>query len=116
MDIKAPMNSGIVKLMNSNPIESFFVDMQAIINRIGRNALLAAWYVKWNSLFLRPEALAIEVERVYRNNRNTYRISPELLRNPVLEALRSLNGNVLLPQAYPEGAPYIHQHHQDMQH
>lgn len=110
MDIKAPMNPGFIKLMNDNPVESFFVDIgkadiQAITNIIGRNALLAAWYVKWNSLFLRPEALAIEVERVYRSNKNTYRISPELLRNPVLEAIRSRNGNVLLSQAYPEGAP-----------
>lgn len=110
IDLKVPMNVQITKLLNDNPTENMFInfglpDILSTLTIIGRNALLAAWYVKWNSLFLRPEALSIEVERVYRNNQNIYRISPELLRNPVLESIRSKNGNVLLSQAYPEGSP-----------
>lgn len=104
MDLKAPMN------IPANPVESYFVnlgraDIQAILGTVGRNALLAAWYIKWNTLFIRPETLGIEVERVYRTNENPYKISPELLRNPVIEATRSHNGSALLTQAYPEGAP-----------
>ena len=110
LDLKVPLNPGIVKLMKANPTEAFFVnlgraDMQSILNLVGRNALLSSWYAKWNTLFPRPEAIAIEVERVFRDNRNTYCISPELLRNAVLEGVRSRNGNVLLSQCYPEGAP-----------
>jgi len=104
MDLKVPMN------IPSNPVEAYFVnlgraDIQSILTIAGRSALLAAWYIKWNSLFLRPEALGIEVERVYRTSTNTYGISPELLRNPVIEAVRAQNGNALLSQAYLEGAP-----------
>jgi membrane-associated phospholipid phosphatase len=110
MDLKVPMNPGIIKLMNNNPTEVGFVnlgkpDIQSLLTIIGRNALLAAWYIKWNTLFLRPESLGIEIERVFKDRSNRYRISPELLKNPILETLRSKNGNVLLPQAYPEGAP-----------
>ena len=106
IDLKVPMNTGIT----SHPVEGYFVnlgraDIQSILTIAGRSALLAAWYVKWSTLFLRPEALGIEVERVYRDNCNVHNIAPELLRNPVIEAVRSRNGNALLRQAYPEGAP-----------
>lgn len=106
LDMKVPMNPGIAKL----PTEDHLIDLgkydvQATIGMIARNSLLAAWYVKWNSLFLRPEAYGIEVERVYRTNRNKYGVSLELLKNPVLEAIRSKNKSSLLTQVYPEGSP-----------
>lgn len=110
MDMNVPMNPGIMKLLNSNKSEGHFVnfgkpDIQSSISMVGRNALLATWYIKWNSMFLRPEAFGIEVERVFMDKHNKYGISPELLRNPVLSTIRSLNGNVLLSQVYPEGSP-----------
>jgi membrane-associated phospholipid phosphatase len=80
-------------------------DIQALLGMAGRSAQLAAWYQKWHALFLRPEAFGLEVERVYRNSMNPDHISGELLRNPIIERIRSQNGNALLPQAYPEGAP-----------
>ncbi|CAH6419313.1 Hypothetical protein HVR_LOCUS515 [uncultured virus] len=110
LDMKASPNPEIARLLNETPMEGFFVDfgrsdIQATISMIGRNALLAAWYVKWNTLFLRPEAYGIEVERIFRNKRNRFGISPELLRNPVLQAVQKENGNTLLSQVYEEGSP-----------
>ena len=110
LDMNVPMNPGIAKLLNDNPVESFFVnfglpDIQGTLGTVTRSSLLSAWYVKWNTLFLRPEAYAIEVERVYRNSRNKYGVSHELLINPVIEAVRSRNGSALLTQVYEGGAP-----------
>lgn len=110
LNMKVPMNPSISKLLEENPVESYFInlgrcDIQGTLAIVARSALLAAWYVKWNSLFLRPEAYGIEVERVYRDNRNKYGVSHELLINPVIEAVRSHNGSALLTQVYEEGAP-----------
>jgi len=108
MNLKVPMNPGIAKIMNENIVEVGFInlgsaDIQSALTLIGRSALLLSWYVKWNTLFLRPEALGIEIERIFRDRINLYGISPELLKNPVLETIRSINQNVLLSQVYPEG-------------
>lgn len=109
LNMKVPMNPGIVKLSNDNPVEEHFInfgrpDIQATTNMIGRNALSAAWYIKWNSLFLRPEAYGIEVERVFRDHRNKYGIPHELIDNGVINAIRSRNGTALLTQVYGEGS------------
>lgn len=109
INFEVPMNRQIQNLFNNNLVENYTVDfgkieIQSILNVIGKKALLAANYIKWNTLFLRPEALGIEVERVFRDGHNKYCISDELLRNPVLNAVRSLNGNVLLSQVYCEGS------------
>lgn len=110
LDQKVPMNPGISKLLSQNPTEGFFVDLgradiQTTLAMVGRAALSACWYVKWNTLFLRPEAYGIEVERVYRDRRNKFGVSPTLLDNAVLQAVRSRNGTALLSQVYEEGAP-----------
>jgi membrane-associated phospholipid phosphatase len=110
MDLKVPMNPGIAKLLAANPVEGLFInlgraDIQEVINMVGRSGLLAAWNHKWDDMFIRPEAYSIEVERVFRDKRNKYGISPELLKNPVIQALQSRNGNALLQQAYSEGSP-----------
>jgi hypothetical protein len=106
MDMGVPMNKGIKELSSEKHFVNFGKpDIQSAISMIGRNALLAAWYVKWNTMFLRPEALGIEIERIFMDKHNIYNISAELLRNPVLNAIRSQNGNVLLSQVYPEGSP-----------
>jgi membrane-associated phospholipid phosphatase len=74
-------------------------DLQAILGLVGRSALSSAWYVKWNSLFLRPEAFSIEVDRVFNDGRNRHHISSTLLSNPILKRTK------ILSQVYPEGAP-----------
>lgn len=106
MNLGVSLNCGFP----TSSVESYFIDMgradiQSVITMVGRSALLAAWYVKWNTLFLRPEALGIEIERAYRCGNNMHNISPELLHNPVLEAVREQNGTTLLSQVYPEGSP-----------
>ena len=104
MDLGVPMN------IPNDPIQDHlinfgYLDFQGILGKIGKEVLSAAWYIKWNTMFLRPEALGIEVERVYQNDENQYKISHELLNNRVIEELRTLNGNALLSQVYPEGSP-----------
>lgn len=62
MGLKVSMNPGIKRLLSENPTEGFFVnfgkpDIQSTINLVGRNALLAAWYVKSRfGTFLLPQA------------------------------------------------------------
>jgi membrane-associated phospholipid phosphatase len=105
MGLKAPLNPGIQRLLSENSVEGFFVnfgkpDIQSTMNLIGRNALLAAWYIKWNTLFLRPEEFGIELER---SKGKSYR---QILENRILKDIKSRFGTSLLPQAYPEGSPY----------
>jgi hypothetical protein len=110
MDLKVPMNPGILKLSSNNHVETNFInfgkpDIHSMLSIVGRSALLAIWNIKWNELFIRPEAFGIEIERVFKNKENLYGISPNLLKNASLVAVRSKNGNVLLSQSYPEGSP-----------
>jgi len=110
IDMGVPMNPSIIKILDNNPAESLSInlgryDIQTTLAMIGRNALLIAWYMKWNTLFLRPEAYGIEVERIFRDKRNRYGISEGLLANRILHAVRSKNGTVLLSQVYAGGAP-----------
>lgn len=87
------------------PTFSNKLDIQCVMAIIARTSFIFCDYVKWNTLYLRPEALGIEIERVFKGRKNIYAISPELLKNPVLPAIRNLNKNVLLSQVYREGAP-----------
>jgi hypothetical protein len=110
MDWKVPFNPGLQQTLKDNPTERFFIncgkpDMLAAITMIGRNSLLAAWNHKWNDMMLRPEAYGIEVERVFKDKRNRYGVAPDLLRNPVLQAIISKFDSHLLTQVYPEGCP-----------
>jgi len=84
-DLKVPLNYPFDK----NTIHSFIFQ---IINK----ALMVSSYHKWNSLFLRPEAYSIQI-----NNS----ICKEILMNPVMKKLKSINGNYLLTQVYPEASP-----------
>lgn len=97
-----------VKLIESceyNHVNMGKADILASLAMIGRNALLAASYVKWNSLILRPEALGIEVERCFREKNNKYDISSKLLNSPMLRYIKDHNTNCLLTQVYSEGSP-----------
>ncbi len=107
-NLNIPMNEGIIK--ETNNVEGLSVDLgrsdlESMLGLVGRSALLAAFYQGWNNMFLRPEALGIEIERIYRKGSNIHNISSELLINPVLEAVRAINDNVLLSQVRSEGAP-----------
>jgi hypothetical protein len=74
-------------------------DLHATLGIVGRSALAGAWYVKWNSLFLRPEAFSLEIDRVFNDGRNRHHISNVLLSNPIIKRTK------ILSQVYPEGAP-----------
>lgn len=80
-------------------------DVEAVLGMVGRNALLAAWYTKWNGMGVRPEAVGIEVERIFKTGHNPCSISDTLLKNSVLPAIYNKQKSYLLPQVYPEGAP-----------
>lgn len=65
----------------------------------------AAEYIQWHTLILRPEAYGIEIERVLRDKINTYGVPNAILSNPVLPAIRKIQANCVLTQAYPSGSP-----------
>lgn len=103
--LKVPLNPALNKSKVEQPYVNLGLpDIEAMLSIIGRNALLAAWYVKWNTMFLRPEALGIEIERITRDSTNRYDISNKLLQNPIMEQLKAKNGNHILSQVYPEGS------------
>ncbi len=80
-------------------------EIGSVMAMIGRQALAAANYIKWKCLYPRPEMAALEVERVYKERRNRYGISLELLQNDILVLAQEKNGTSLLSQVYPEGSP-----------
>jgi membrane-associated phospholipid phosphatase len=68
-------------------------------------ALLAAWYQKWLlHRRTRPEEFGGRVHQT-RTGAATYPIHTDLLNSAALKSAFAANGNYLLPQAYPEGAP-----------
>ena len=80
-------------------------DLQAVLGLIGRTAWSAAWYAKWNILNIRPEALGLEINRVFNDRRNRHNLPDSLLQNPILTAIQNKQHNYVLTQCYPEGAP-----------
>lgn len=105
--IGSPFNESINRLVDVEiPYINFGkIDIQSTLYICGRNALSAAWYVKWNTLVPRPEAYGIEIERVFRFQRNKYGVSPKILNNPLIKICRTVNKTALLSQVYQEGAP-----------
>jgi hypothetical protein len=114
IDLKIPINLGFTPLINDQ-VGAFNIEADIIstLNIIADKAILSAFNMQWNTMFFRPEALGIEIERIYRNNSNEFLISPELLRNPVLKAIKSKNGNRLLSQAHYQGAPLHPSNHSE---
>ena len=81
------------------------LDIKCLLGIVSRNASLCCSYVKWNTMFLRPEALAIRIENLYKTENNTGLISDDLLKSNVLEMVNFINSNLLLTQVFPEGCP-----------
>ena len=85
-----------------------FADITATTLLVVRNALSVASYMKWNTLVLRPERYAIEVERVFRTKINAHSIPSILLKNDIIGTLcnnENRGGICILSQVYPDGAP-----------
>ena len=95
-----PVNANIEPLINFGK-----VDVLTSIATVCRKAMLACWCHKNKALFIRPEEGGIIVERQRLGIANNPDISLEITNNPVLASIFALNGNYLLPQAYPEGCP-----------
>ena len=77
----------------------------ALLPEVSSRALKAVWFQKWLvHRRLRPEEFGGRVE-VMRRNLATYPIHSDLLNSDALDALFSIQGNYLLPMAFPEGSP-----------
>jgi len=104
----APFNAGIPVNSSFNGYINFGrPDIETCLGSVSRLALLAASCQKIRALFIRPEEVGIIVNRI-KNNLNTVhnpRLGDELINSPIINDIFSINGNYLLPQAYPEGAP-----------
>jgi hypothetical protein len=80
----------------------YLLYLLAIVTQV---ALTACWYQKWMvHRRLRPEELAGRVEN-HRRRRAAAPLHEDLLASAALAATESRQGNALLAQAYPEGAP-----------
>ena len=76
-----------------------------LVAKVAHAALKAAWYQKWMvHRRLRPEAFAARVQFQAAGERD-YGLPGELFETEVVSRLQSLNGNLFLPLAYPEGSP-----------
>jgi membrane-associated phospholipid phosphatase len=79
-----------------------------LISKASVLALKSTWYHKWLvHRQLRPEEMAYEVDRLFSNRAVSYEGQPHLslLESPLLKIINEQQGNVLLAQAFPEGAP-----------
>jgi hypothetical protein len=59
---------------------------------------------KWSHFKLRPEALALEVDRAIRTKHNRYNLPETLLNHDILKLIFLKQGNYLLSQAYSDGS------------
>jgi len=76
-----------------------------LVARAAEVSLRTAWYQKWLvHRRLRPEVLAARLEN-QRTGAKDYGINAELINSSAVSTVLSANGNVLLPQAFPEGSP-----------
>ena len=67
-------------------------------------AMNTTWMYKWCKLGYRPEEMAYQVH-LKKTEGSGLEFPTSLLNNPVLNEIFAQNGNYLMPQAYPEGAP-----------
>ncbi len=80
-------------------------DICCLLGLACRLALLAAWFQKWLvHRRTRPEEFGGRVHQT-KTEAATYPIHTDLLNSAALKSAFAANGNYLLPQAYPEGAP-----------
>jgi membrane-associated phospholipid phosphatase len=80
----------------------------AELNKATTLALEAAWFYKWQvHRSARPEEMAYEVNLLANESKEPYKGIPYfgIFTSPILKKVRQLQGNVLLSQCYPEGAP-----------
>lgn len=80
------------------------LDLYELICTAVRSCMLCAWYHKWSILKIRPEAFGLEIDRKLGQGEGIV-INEELLSSKILEKVFQKQGNYLLSQAYPEGAP-----------
>jgi membrane-associated phospholipid phosphatase len=79
-------------------------DIQDVLHRAMRLALVASWQVKWTVMFIRPEVAGIAVERARRESGECF-VHQALFTCKVLDEIFKQWHSYLLPQAYPEGSP-----------
>lgn len=107
LNMNIPKNKEFKEYIDKNGDIIYFTNYESfksILMFLMSEALLVSNKIKWNTLSIRPESYAIEVERVLRDTlrHNEYKIPIELLRNPVIQH----NGNGLLSQTSSYGAPF----------
>jgi hypothetical protein len=75
------------------------------VSRAANIGLKTAWYQKWQvHRRLRPEVFASRVDS-QRSGAKAYGIHADIFNSAVMNSLAAQFGNVLLPQAFPEGSP-----------
>lgn len=83
-----------------------FADVMNLISRVSQCILKAVSYHKWLvSQKIRPEAMAMIVERIFQTDKNPHDLHEDLLDSKTLGHVYKKNGNLLLPQVYESGAP-----------
>jgi len=104
-DALAPENP----YLNSNTQAGFVTfglpHLLDFVVKAARVGLEGAWFHKWLvHRRLRAEVFAARVENQLNGSKH-YAIHPDILNSAAVETLFNINGNQLLPQAFPEGSP-----------
>ena len=106
MGVPANKSSPYYNINNQGPFITFgAADLLTLLGEVTRVALKAAWVHKWiRNRRLRPEVFALRIE-TNRINKTNYPIHIQAFNNEISKELLKVNGNLLLPAAYPEGSP-----------
>ncbi len=104
-----PFKPGVA-VYGSSPSQTGFTSwggphMLDVLTGVANLALRAVWFQKWFvHRRLRPEAYAGRVE-VHASAQASYPLHADVLNSAAFSQLQTMNGNALLPMAYPEGSP-----------
>ena len=90
----------------SNFLSLGWNDVMDLLSKVSMVASKAAWYHKWLvHQKLRPEAMGMIIQRVLDTDKNPFDIHPDIEHGKTMKTIYRKNGNLLLPQVYPEGSP-----------
>jgi membrane-associated phospholipid phosphatase len=104
-DALDPNNPYLYSLNQSGFVTFGITHIADLVTKAANAALKAAWYQKWLvHRRLRPEMFAGRVE-IQANGTKDYGIHEDILYSDAVSRLYALNGNRLLPLAFPEGSP-----------
>lgn len=102
----SPTNPYLASANQGNFIDFGGPDVLNLVAMAARVALAGAWFQKWQvHRRLRPEVMAARAEIDQTSSTPRYQVHADINNSVAAARLRSAQGNIFLPMAYPEGSP-----------